>query len=78
MEEDTIAYKKVTDKFQDGIHFEESEMWLVGNESLWPNAMRELNLPFDKGVYNYKASLNFWKKLLLQMAKWSTEMSDIR
>lgn len=49
MEEDTIAYKKVTDKFQDGIHFEESEMWLLGNESLWPNAMRELNLPFDKG-----------------------------
>lgn len=34
MEEDTIAYKKVTDKFQDVIHFEESEMWLGGNESL--------------------------------------------
>lgn len=34
MEEDTIVYKKVTDKFQDGIHFEESEMWLVGNGSL--------------------------------------------
>lgn len=50
MEEDMIAYKKITDKFQDGIHFEESEMWLVGNGSLWPYAMKELNLQFDKGV----------------------------
>ena len=43
MQEDTIAYKKVTDKFQDVIHFEESEMWLVGNESLWPYVMKELH-----------------------------------
>ena len=39
MEEDMIAYRKVTDKFQDGIHFEEGEMWLVGNGSLCPYAM---------------------------------------
>lgn len=29
MEEDMIAYIEVTDTFQDEIHFEENEMWLV-------------------------------------------------
>ena len=64
MEEDMIAYRKVTDKFQDGIHFEESEMWLVGNGSLWPYAMRVEFAVWQRG-YNYNALLNFWKKLLL-------------